>query len=438
MPLKEFSYRLLNALYERIFKEEMGREAAKFFTGTSYMAIGTLVGALLSFVFSALGARILGPTSFGNLALVLAVSSILAIPIGIGQNALVKYGSAAPDDRSRARLISTFTVLTALIAVGTTAVLVIFSAQLSNVLRISAAVYFFAVAYGVIVAFYTLTTNSLRVLFRIREYALLYAVQSAIVLAAFLIFVAADAPSWQAAVFSIIIADAAIIVIVVVYLRGYIKLRYDGPSAKRILTYAYHGLQGAIASPLIGSVSPLLINTFISTAAVGIYNAYYLPSLTISITLWGIFNAAYFPYVSKSRDKLSIFSNVNRAVPYVVAVLVPLIVLIEFIVFIFYGRQYPFSAELALLFAFAATMCFFYQCYSYLMAAEGVRGAAVNSRSSVITLVVVIGLNLVLLPRLGIRGAPVTLIFAYLAAVVYLVSRRRILSVNSVRPLKQS
>jgi hypothetical protein len=60
MPLKEFGYRLLNTLYELIFKEKMDRETLQFFTGTSYVAIGTLFGGLLTFVFNVLAARILG------------------------------------------------------------------------------------------------------------------------------------------------------------------------------------------------------------------------------------------------------------------------------------------------------------------------------------------------------------------------------------------
>lgn len=426
MPLKEFSYRLISTLYELIFKEKMGLEAAKFFTGTSYMAISTVLGVLLTFVFTVLGARILGPTNFGNLALVTTVGTILAISMGICGNSMLKYGSEAQDP-TRTRIISTFTVLLALEAVVSVVVYVLFSEQLSNVFGVSKEVFLFAVAYIVIADFFAFTMDSLRVLFKIRAFALCNVLQSAIVLAAFLILVSTIATSWQVAVFSLYIADVAIIVILVIYLRQYIKLKFDRPSATKMLTYGLHGLPGLIATAFIG-ISPVLINIFISTATVGIYNAYYMPSIAISIALWGVFSAAFFPYASKSRDKMSIFRNVNKAIPYIVAVLVPSIVLIELLVFTLYGRQYPFSVELGLLFALAATACFFYQCYSMLMASEGVRGAAVNARSSVITLVVIIGLNVALLPRVGIIGAPVTLIFAYLAAVVYLGSRARILN----------
>jgi O-antigen/teichoic acid export membrane protein len=427
MPLKEFGFRLISTLYELIFKEKMGLEAAKFFTGTSYMAISTVLGVLLTFVFTVLGARILGPTNFGNLALVTTVGTILAISMGICGNSMLKYGSEAQDDPTRTRIISTFTVLLALEAVVSVVVYVLFSEQLSNVFGVSKEVFLFAVAYIVIADFFAFTMDSLRVLFKIRAFALFNVLQSAIVLAAFLILVSTIATSWQVAVFSLYIADVAIIVILVIYLRQYIKLKFDRPSATKMLTYGLHGLPGLIATAFIG-ISPVLINIFISTATVGIYNAYYMPSIAISIALWGVFSAAFFPYASKSRDKMSIFRNVNKAIPYIVAVLVPSIVLIELLVFTLYGRQYPFSVEVGLLFALAATACFFYQCYSMLMASEGVRGAAVNARSSVITLVVIIGLNVALLPRIGIIGAPVTLIFAYLAAVVYLGSRARILN----------
>ena len=113
MPLKDFGYRLFNTLYELIFKEKMTPETWQFFTGTSYVAIGTLFGSLLTFVFSALAARILGPTNFGNLALVTAVSVIISVPMGMCLLGGLKYGSQAEDDSVRSRIISTYSLQTA-------------------------------------------------------------------------------------------------------------------------------------------------------------------------------------------------------------------------------------------------------------------------------------------------------------------------------------
>ncbi len=426
MPLKEFGYRVFSTLYELIFKEKVNHEALNFFTSTSYVAIGTLFGGLLTLVFSILGARILGPTNFGTLALVTTVGAILSISMGISLQSALKYGSEAQDDSTRSRIISTYSLQIALLTVGSFAIYVLFSAQLSNLFGIPPEVYLFAVAYAAILTFFALTMVSLRILFRIRAFALLSALQSVIVLAAFLIFISTNMKSWQAAVFSLYIGNAAIASILVVYLRHYTKLQFDRFWSRKILNYAFVALPGLVAGTCMG-VDRIFINKFITTTAVGIYNAYYWPSITVSITLWGIFNAAFFPYASKSGDRLTIFHNVNKAVPYLAAALAPSILLIEFIVFILYGRQYHFSAELGLLFAFAATACFFYSCYSSLIASEGTSGAKVNTLSSVIALAFIIGLNVVLLPLIGISGAVVALISAYLIATLYLVARWRVL-----------
>jgi O-antigen/teichoic acid export membrane protein len=427
MPLKEFGYRLFNTVYELIFKEKMNRETQRFFTGTSYVAIGTLFGALLTFVFNALGARILGPTNFGNLALVTTVSAIISIPMGMCLMGGLKYGSGTEDDSVRSRIISTYSLQVALLTVGSLAIFILFSAQLSNVFGISLELYLFALAYAAIVTSCALTMNLLRILFRIRAVALLSALQSVITLAAFLIFISISIRSWQAAVFSLYIGYAASTAIFVAYLRQHIKLQFDWFWSGKLLSYAVVTLPGLIAGAFMG-VDRILINKFITTAAVGIYSAYYLPSITVAIALWGIFNVAFFPLASKSRDKLNIFRSVNTAAPYLAAALLPSIMLIEFIIFILYGSQYHFSAELGLLFAFAGTTCFFYQCYSYLMASEGTSGAKVNALSSVIALVVILGLNVALLPLIGILGAAVALIFAYLTGALYLASRWRVLN----------
>ncbi len=426
MPLKEFGYRVFSTLYELIFKEKMSHDALNFFTGTSYVAIGTLFGGLLTFVFSILAARTLGPTNFGNLALVMSVGVILSTSMMMSQTGGLKYGSQAQDDSVRARIISTYSLQAAALTVGSIAIYVLFSAQLSNIFGISTELYVFAVAYATLGTFFALTLNSLRLLFRIRAYALLNALQSVVVLAAFLIFVSTNMRSWQAAIFAIYIGDAAIAVILVVHLRRYMKLQFDRFWSKKILDYAVVALPGGIAAAFMG-VDRILINKLITTAAVGIYNAYYLSSITLAVTLWGILNAAFFPYASKSRDRLSIFRNINKAAPALTVALVPSIILIEVVSFILYGHQYPFSPQLGLLFAFAATAYFFYSCYSFLMASEGTRGAKVNALSSIIALAVIICLNVVLLPLIGILGAAVALIFAYLTGALYLMSKWHVL-----------
>ena len=138
-----------------------------------------------------------------------------------------------------------------------------------------------------------------------------------------------------------------------------------------------------------------------TTADVGIYNAYFMPSITIALLLWGTINVAFFPYASRSDDTLAILRRVNKAAPYLAASLAPSVLLLEWIVFFFYGRQYPFSWETALFFSLAATSAFFYTGYSWLIASEGTRGAKINTFSSVIALIALAGFDVVLIPLIA-------------------------------------
>ena len=429
MTVKELGLRLLSVLYELIFKEKMDDQARSFVLSTSYVGIGTVVGSLFTLAFSIIAARALGPGNFGILGLVTTVGTILAISMIAASTPMIKYGSEVRDHLVQVTIISTAYILIAVVTVASACIFVLFSAPLSYLFGVTAEVFFFALFLAVTSTFYQLTTNSLRVFFKMRAYALLTAAQSVILLAAFLALISKNLTSWELAAYSYYLSYAVIGFILVVYLKDYIKLRFERSWAKKIVHYSLLALPGGVAATFMG-VDRILLNKFTTTADVGIYNAYFLPSITVAVLLWMIINAAFFPYASKSDDKLAILRRVNKAMPYLAAALAPSVLLLEWIVFFLYGRQYPFSWEIALFFAIAATMAFFYQALSWLMASQGTRGATVNTLSSIIALIVLVGFDVVLIPRIGILGAAITLVFAYLVAASYLLSRRRVLSAN--------
>jgi O-antigen/teichoic acid export membrane protein len=393
------------------------------------VGIGTVVGSLFTLAFSIIAARALGPGNFGILGLVTTVGTILAISMIAASTPMIKYGSEVQDHRVQVTIISTAYILIAVVTVASACIFVLFSAPLSYLFGVTAEVFFFALFLAVTSTFYQLTTNSLRVFFKMRAYALLTAAQSVILLAAFLALISKNLTSWELAAYSYYLSYAVIGFILVVYLKDYIKLRFERSWAKKIVHYSLLALPGGVAATFMG-VDRILLNKFTTTADVGIYNAYFLPSITVAVLLWMVINAAFFPYASKSDVKLAILRRVNKAMPYLAAALAPSVLLLEWIVFFLYGRQYPFSWEIALFFAIAATMAFFYQALSWLMASQGTRGATVNTLSSIIALIVLVGFDVVLIPRIGILGAAITLVFAYLVAASYLLSRRRVLSAN--------
>ncbi len=425
--LKARSYRLLGVLYETIFKEKMGYETQKFFIGTSYAAIGILSGALLTFIFNILAARTLGPDNFGNLSLISTVGGILILSMTFSNTATVKYAAGAKDDSVRIRIISTSAIQIALFAALSVGIYVFLAPQLSHVFGISGTIFFFSVVFAVAVTLFGATTNYLRILSRMRAYALSNALQSVIVLAVFLVFVSNNMRSLQSAVFAIYISYTTIGLILVLYVRNYIKLQFDWFWTKKIVKYSSFAFPGAIAGAFMG-VDKLLINTFMTTVDVGIYSAYFLPSMTIALMLSGIINATFFPYASRSGDRQTLLRKINKVAPYIALLFIPLIVLLETIVFLFYGRQYPFSLGLSFLFAIASAFFLLFQCYGSLTGSVGTSGAKVVAIGSILAFFVLVGLDVALIPRIGISGAAITLIFAWLIPSFFLFSKRRVLS----------
>jgi len=423
MSLKEFAYRLVRAPYERILKEQFYHQTAEFFLSTSYVAIGTLFGSALTFIFLILGARILGPQGFGDLSLVMSISLIAAIPMGLNLVATVIYASGH-NDSVRTRIISTASIEALLLVTASTTVFALLSLQLSYLLGVSAALFLFAVAIGVAATCYTFAMNALRVLFSMKAYALSTAVQSVLCIGIFLALVTSDMRSWQSAAYALAASNLIISLIVICYVRAHLKLQFDWYWARKITRYSFFAVPGLTAVAFMG-LDRILINILMTTAAVGLYNAYFLPSITIAATLWGIVNATFFPYASRSTDKLALLLKISKVTPYLAVVLVPLIICAEVIAFVLYGHQYAFSLQLSFFFALAATMYVVFLSYTWLAASVGASGAKMSTLCNVLALLVLICLDVVLIPRIGILGAAITLIFSYLVPTVFLYSRKQ-------------
>jgi O-antigen/teichoic acid export membrane protein len=139
---KEFGYRLLSALYELIFKKN-GPWGAKALCGASYVAAGTLFGALLTTAFYILRARILGPEGFGSLALVTSIGTILSISMGITVMPMIKSASETRDDSVRCLIISTSYVQVVGIMIASAVFYVFFSAYVSQLFGVLTVLYFF-------------------------------------------------------------------------------------------------------------------------------------------------------------------------------------------------------------------------------------------------------------------------------------------------------
>lgn len=425
--MKELRSRLLGTAYEFVFKEPMSDGVRKYFVDTTHVGTRTVFSALITIVFTIAAARILGPANFGSYTLVVAIANILNLSMTVGFAGTIKYAVEANDEALRNNILSTSGIQVTLFTIVSLIGYVLFSSRLSAIFGVPVAIFLFSIAYAVTGTLCIWTLNSLRIFFKMKAYGFYYALQSAIALAAFLALSHFGGRSWQSAALAVMISFVATgVAIILLFLRPHITFHFDRSWAKKLRIYYAALLPGLVAVSLM-PVDRFLINALSTAANVGIYAAYYMPSIAAIDVAYTFLSATLFPYASKSRNRLGIFHRISKVVPYGACVTLPTLFLLQLVAFVIYGHEYVFSAEIAFFFALAATARLPYYLYSLLIAIEGVKGATINSISSIIAVIVLVSFDVVLIPMAGILGASVGLVFAYLVPTIYLIARRRIL-----------
>ena len=177
-------------VYEKIFHEKISKEVKKFVKNLSYVAFGTIIATVFSFAFTILAGRILGPSEYGQFALVESVAMFLYIPMLLGfGTALIKYNSEKEALKRQQKIISTAYFLIFIFTVVSIVIYYLFSSQISAVFSIPIGLFYLSVIFATLFVVYRLTTGTLRSLHEMKKYAIFQPTYSIILLASFLIFI---------------------------------------------------------------------------------------------------------------------------------------------------------------------------------------------------------------------------------------------------------
>jgi O-antigen/teichoic acid export membrane protein len=177
--------------------------------------------------------------------------------------------------------------------------------------------------------------------------------------------------------------------------------------------YAAFSLIGALSFVFYNNFGKIMISRDLNITDLGIYNAYFSASVNLMGIFSGMFYIVFFPTVSKYENKGIIFKRINKFIPYLVCLGIPLIFIFEFIVLKLYGNEYPLNAVWMILFPIASVCIVIDGLYGWLLNSVGSRGAKIVSFAAVILVFVNVGLNLILIPRIGITGSLISMIISY-------------------------
>jgi O-antigen/teichoic acid export membrane protein len=133
--------------------------------------------------------------------------------------------------------------------------------------------------------------------------------------------------------------------------------------------------------------------------------------------LFGIFNTVFFPTASLHENKHMLFKKINKFLPYLVLTGIPFIFFCQLVILKLYGSKYPFNPFWALLFGIACVLIFLDGAYSWTLASVGEKGVRIVSAAAIAFAVANIVSNVIFISAIGITGAIVSIIVAFLISI---------------------
>jgi O-antigen/teichoic acid export membrane protein len=427
LNIKTLVTRLAGTVYRRVFNQEMSPAEVDFVHSLSWVGAGTFIATALLAVFSILGGRLLGPQEYGKFVLIQSIAYFLCIPMTMSfDTAMLKYNAENDELTRQKSIVSTAYIIIASLTAISVAVMLLFARPLSAVFGATPELFRFSIYFAVLYTLFTLAQVVLRSVNRMRVFALSQPVQTAVVLIAFALFLFLGKLTFEAMVYSKLISYAiTALVLYLLYIGRYFTFNFDTAWARTLSRFASAAIIASIAVAFCDNISKIIIARYMTVADVGIYGAYFTATVYIAGVLWGILNMVFFPTASKYKDKRPLLRRINRLVPLIIVLGIPLVMGIGYLILLLYGGDYPFNILWLALFATSAILCMVRELYAALLTSEGPRGAFLSSIAAVVTALVSLGLNLLLVPAIGIPGAMVAAIAAYLAGMIVLLWRGR-------------
>lgn len=414
----------LVTIYKKLFAQKMSTEIKNIFKNMSYVTAGTIIEATTWFVFNVLSGRYLGPDQYGKFTLIYSIGMFLYLPMTFGiTTGMIKYSSEKMEFNRQSNIITTSYLIVLVISVLCIYIYIRFSAILKDIFSISQDVLNLGIIFAVFYASYIIAVSTLQGTSRIKKYAILKIVCSLIILISFLTFVFNENLSFKSPLISMCAAYAITGGIVFLVIQKNLRPHFfDFQWAKTLLKYGLFTFFSAASYIICTNVDKILINKYLMTEAVGLFNAYSISSLKIMSLISGILVTVLFPSISGSQKKNFILKKYNLLVPYIIFLGIPLITITQIITLKFYGDNFKLDLWLVLSFSITSVLFLWYDIYGWILNSMGMKGAKLTMYGTITIAVVDIILDIYLIPMFGLQGSIISTAIAYCAglAVIYI------------------
>lgn len=416
-------------IYYKIFKEEITGNVRLFLKNLGYITLGFGIAKVFTGAFNILGGRILGPVEYGKFALVNSIAMFLSIPMLLGINsAMVKYSAERDNFGKQSTIISTSFILVFTFSLISVLAYFLLKTYFLKLFSTSLSIFYLSLFFALIYVFYILFTSVLQSLHQMKKRAIIEGVFALILLGALFFFVYyKGVKSFKAVVFPFYLAYGLSAFLIISMVYKYFFFRFDKSWGKRLLKYGSYGTLASISFIFLTNMDKVMINRFMTSLDLGIYRAYYVPSLGLAFSSSAMFATVFFPAASRSRNKMDIWKKINKFSSYLFILGIPVVMLFIFFVLKLYGKQYPISFILLVLFSLGTVIICLNSFYGWLIAAVGHRGAKICALAATLSALLNIILNAFFIPIIGLKGAISATIIAYLVSIAIFFSQKRVL-----------
>jgi O-antigen/teichoic acid export membrane protein len=421
-------------IYGKVFHEKMSEGVIHFFKNLSYVGFGTFIGTTFIFTFNVLVGRLLGPLEYGKFSLVQSISMFLYIPMIMGyNNAMVKYNAEEQNFHRQRVLISTTYILVLIFTIVSVIIYLLIPQKILEYFSVSNEIFDLCILFSVLYAAYMLLITTLNGLHEMKTFAIITPIYSSILLSTFLVIVYMEMLTYKLAIFSMLFAYLTTSSLILIYVRKYLIYKFDKVWAHTLTNFAIYSIIGSMTFVLYSNINQILINMYMSTENLGIYNAYCFASVNIASLIFSIFNGVFFPVASKCKDKTVILKRINKITPYLIVFGTPFMIFVEFVILNIYGGEYKISIPLLLSFAIVSILIVYYGTYNWTFSSEGLDGVKLVNKSSILIAIINVILAIYLIPHLGLIGATISTSIALIIGIYFLLNRGKYLNYDKIQ-----
>ncbi len=393
----------LDKIHQWLFQQPLSKEMLSFINNLSWSFFGGIISAAIIFIVNIIAGRILGPDQYGQYSLVIALSAIFVILMTWGlDTAIVFYVARNNISTVKKQYRGNVLLLYGILSFSVVIFLYLIKTKLILWFKAPSIVIYWAIIFALFYSLKNIADAFIKSAHQFRFQSFLRILEAIVILLTFGLFVFFTNFNNFSNYLTVILFGGLVFVLATfIYFRK--KIIFSWKYTQPLLSYGSFAIVGAFSGILLNSFDKILINQYLGSYQLGIYNAYFTVSVALITQLIAMFINVFFPVLSSLSNKEVIFYKINKVF---FILFLPLFIIISLIISLaisLFGQQYPFDFYLILEFSFLSTLIIYFTILWWLVASQGKKGIKFTSINGIIAGLLFIVLNILFSQHLNLH-----------------------------------